>query len=335
MGETRVTGYGRLRSVASLLADLDDQLEHGTATALVPVATGFRPLDRILGGGLHPGALTIVGGAPGVGKTILALQWARHIARDGRHVAYVCYEHEEFELLLRLVVMEAGELAPELAETVGDDLATSAATAGSSLLDVLSRSGVGQEVLAALGAYADRLHLVRASGAHTGIAELAAMVRELADEPVALFVDYLQKVPVVPEPANEAEKVTLVTEALKDLALTEQVPVVAIAAVEMAGLKTRRVRMHHFRGSSALVFEADVALVVNEKANAVSKVHLAYDPVRASSFHDWVVLTVEKNRGGPNLVDLEYRKDFARFRFEPDGAIVTDQLVDERLDDDG
>jgi replicative DNA helicase len=109
--------------------------------------------------------------------------------------------------------------------------------------------------------------------------------------------------------------------------------VVAVVAVEMGGLKTRRVRMHHLRGSSALVFEADVAIVMNEKANAVSNVHLAYDPVRAATFHDFVVLTVEKNRGGPKLVDLEHRKDFEHYRFDPDGGMVEDQLVDERFDD--
>jgi replicative DNA helicase len=62
-------------------------------------------------------------------------------------------------------------------------------------------------------------------------------------------------------------------------------------------------------------------------------VHLSYDPIRSASFKDYVVISVEKNRGGPNLLDLEFRKDFSHFRFDPDGAFVSDKLVDERLDE--
>jgi replicative DNA helicase len=334
MSETPTWGRGELRPISKLLDQLDDELVHGEAAELVPVATGFSPLDRVLGGGLNPGALTIVGGAPGVGKTILGLQWARNIARNGQHVVYVCYEHEESELLLRLVSMEAAELDPELADTLRQGLATSAASAGSGLRTILADAGVGEEVLKRLDAYSERLHLVRASGAHTSAAELDRYVRDLQPHRPVLFVDYLQKVNVVPELPTESEKVTKVAEALKDLALEERIPVVAIAATDMAGLQTRRVRMHHFRGSSALVFESDVAIVMNDKSKAVSKVHLAYDPVRAATFRDWVVFTIEKNRGGPALVDLEHKKDFSHFRFDPEGGMVSDQLVDERMEDE-
>lgn len=333
MSGMTIRGQGQLRSVASLLKQRGAEGDGAAGADLMPVPTGFRPLDRVLGGGLRPGGLTVVGGAPGVGKTILALQWARNIARDGRHVVYVCYEHDETELVLRLLALEAAEHGDEgLADRIDRDLAATR-SAGRSLHELLSSSDVGRQLLEVVDAYAPRLHLVRASGGHTSVHDIAEHVGSVGDERPALFVDYLQKVAVIPEPATEAEKVTRVAEALKDLALTERIPVVAIVAVEMGGLKTRRVRMHHFRGSSALVFEADVALVMNEKANAVSNVHLAYDPVRAATFHDWVVVTVEKNRGGPKLIDLEHRKDFERYRFDPDGSLVEDQLVDERFDD--
>jgi hypothetical protein len=71
---------------------------------------------------------------------------------------------------------------------------------------------------------------------------------------------------------------------------------------------------------------------LNDKSQAVSKVHLAYDPVRAATFKHQVVFTVEKNRGGQAPLDLEFRKDFASYRFQTRGAFVSDRLVDERLD---
>ncbi|MBW3621279.1 MAG: AAA family ATPase [Actinobacteria bacterium] len=320
------------RSVAAVLRDVDDRLAGGDAGELATLATGFRPLDRILGGGLHPGGLTVLGGAPGVGKTIMALQWARNLARDGRPVIYACYEHEEAELLLRLLALE---LDHEVDDAPADvtALALAGASAASGIVDQLSRTRAGKDALERLGAYADRLHLVRASGTHTGVEELTDLVQRIGEPAPVLFVDYLQKVRVSPEPPTEAEKVRRSTEGLKELALSAGVPVVAVVATERAGIEARRTRMHHFRGSSAMAFEADVALVLNEKWNAVAKVHLAYDPLRAATFRDWVVVSIEKNRNGPSPVDVEFRKDFEHFRFDPDGGLVTDQLVDERLDE--
>lgn len=332
-GGGRTRGKGVLRQVSHVLTELDAELQAGTARDLVPVATGFTPLDMVLGGGLQAGALTLLGGGPGVGKTVMALQWARNIARDGTPVVYVCFEHDEHELLVRLVSMELEDVPDEVAEAVRGAVVTSAASAGHGLKEILSHAAAADEVLKRIDAYGDKLHLVRGAGAHTSVDGLAEFLDELGGDPPVLVVDYLQKLAVHPEPPTEAEKVTRTVEALKDLALDYHVPVVAVVAVEMAGLKDRRLRMHHFRGSSALVFEADVALVLANKIETLSKAHLAYDPLRAKTFRDWVVVTVEKNRGGPSHLDLEYRKDFSHFRFDPHGGIVQETLADERLDE--
>jgi replicative DNA helicase len=184
-------------------------------------------------------------------------------------------------------------------------------------------------------AYADRLVLVRGSGAHTTIEELAGLVERHREqsEGAVLFVDYLQKIPLQPEPAIESEKVTRTVEALKDLALEYRVPVILLSAVDAEGMRANRLRMYHLRGSSAIAFESDVVLMMNSKERAVSKIHLSYDSVRARGFRDWVVISIEKNRGGPNLIDLEFRKDFRHFRLDPDGGLVSEKLVDERSDE--
>jgi hypothetical protein len=71
--------------------------------------------------------------------------------------------------------------------------------------------------------------------------------------------------------------------------------------------------------------------MMNEKALAVSKAHSAFDAVRALEFNNQVVLSVDKNRGGPAPIDMEFTKDLAHFRLEPQGAIVEDRLVDTLL----
>lgn len=331
-------GSGAPRTVAGVLTDLDADIQAGRARDLIPVATGFGQLDHVLGGGIRAGDLTLFGGPPGVGKTVVTLQMARNVALGGGTAIYACYEHEEPALLARLLALELGELPR--AETQDTDLEKLrlgiqevAAGGTRSLQDVLESEGLIRRAYEHVEAYGTRLWLVRASGAHTGVGELEQMVRDRQGDggSVTLFVDYLQKIAVRPEPPDEAEKVTRSTEALKDLALSLKVPVVCVVAADREGLKSRRLRLHHLRGSSALAFESDVAIILNDKFSAVSKIHLAYDAVRAETFKDWVVFSIEKNRGGPALLDLEFRKDFVHYRFDPDGGMVAEKLVDERV----
>jgi replicative DNA helicase len=327
----------RAQSVTEVLSHLDDQLRAGDDAELRSVPTGFGILDDILGGGLRTGELLLLGGPPGVGKTITALQWAREVARSGRTAIFACYEHEPTTLLVRLLGLEAGEVGGE-ADAFARDLSSLLAegdASGRGLEVVLDEHSGGHDALERVKKYADRLVLVRASGAHTTTEEMAALVEQHrpGGKGAVLFVDYLQKIPLQPEPSTESEKVTRTVEAMKDLALEYHVPVILLSAVDAEGMRASRLRMYHLRGSSAIAFESDVVLMMNSKEKAVSKIHLSYDTVRARGFRDWVVVSIEKNRGGPNLIDLEFRKDFRHFRLDPDGGLVSEKLVDERLDE--
>ncbi len=63
--------------------------------------TGMRELDRVLGGGLVPGSLLLVGGDPGIGKSTLMLQLAIALSSEGRKVLYVSGEESEQQIRLR------------------------------------------------------------------------------------------------------------------------------------------------------------------------------------------------------------------------------------------
>src|SRR5204863_248606 len=76
--------------------------------------------------------------------------------------------------------------------------------------------------------------------------------RRSGERRMVLIVDYLQKVPQFPEPQTESEKVTYVVNGLKDIALSEKLPTIAIVAADKEGLKAARLRNHHLRGSSAI-----------------------------------------------------------------------------------
>ncbi len=65
------------------------------------MSTHMAELDRVLGGGIVPGSLTLVGGDPGIGKSTLLLQVCRHMAADGRKVLYISGEESLRQIKLR------------------------------------------------------------------------------------------------------------------------------------------------------------------------------------------------------------------------------------------
>jgi DNA repair protein RadA/Sms len=75
------------------------------------VAVGMPEFDAVLGGGLVPGSLTLVGGPPGAGKSTLMLQIAARLARQGE-VVYVCGEESAAQVKLR-AERTLGELGAE------------------------------------------------------------------------------------------------------------------------------------------------------------------------------------------------------------------------------
>jgi DNA repair protein RadA/Sms len=65
------------------------------------VSTGIGELDRVLGGGVVPGSLVLIGGDPGVGKSTLLLQAARALATAMPPVLYVSAEESAAQVKLR------------------------------------------------------------------------------------------------------------------------------------------------------------------------------------------------------------------------------------------
>lgn len=75
-------------------------------------STGIAELDRVLGGGLVRGSVTLLGGEPGAGKSTLLLQAAQALARSGRTVLYVSAEESPGQVRLR--AERLGALADDL-----------------------------------------------------------------------------------------------------------------------------------------------------------------------------------------------------------------------------
>jgi DNA repair protein RadA/Sms len=76
------------------------------------VPSGSAELDRVLGGGLVPGSVTLLGGEPGIGKSTLLLQVASEVAKTGMRALYVSAEESPHQVRRR--AQRLGALAPRL-----------------------------------------------------------------------------------------------------------------------------------------------------------------------------------------------------------------------------
>jgi len=73
----------------------------GTQCPPPRLSTGISEFDRVLGGGVVAGSLTLVGGDPGIGKSTLMLQISHHLARSGGNVLYVSGEESFTQARIR------------------------------------------------------------------------------------------------------------------------------------------------------------------------------------------------------------------------------------------
>lgn len=85
---------GRQRQKAQKLSDISMKEEE-------KLLTHMSELDRVLGGGIVPGSLTLVGGDPGIGKSTLLLQVCRELSADGQKVLYISGEESLKQIKIR------------------------------------------------------------------------------------------------------------------------------------------------------------------------------------------------------------------------------------------
>ncbi|HZI81302.1 MAG TPA: DNA repair protein RadA [Vicinamibacterales bacterium] len=88
--------YAQLGAASS--AKLYSEVEAAQAERL---SSGIEEFDRVLGGGIVPGSLVLLGGEPGIGKSTLLLQAAAHFARDVGPVLYASGEESEHQVKSR------------------------------------------------------------------------------------------------------------------------------------------------------------------------------------------------------------------------------------------
>jgi DNA repair protein RadA/Sms len=144
-------------------------LSEVAASSRERLRTGIGELDRVLGGGLVPGSLVLLGGSPGIGKSTLTNMVLGHLARSGASTLYVSGEESAEQVRLRAERLGADALrVPIVAETDLDGI-----------LEVLSEHAPQACVIDSVQTL-NAADLSGAPGSVGQVREVAARVMELA-----------------------------------------------------------------------------------------------------------------------------------------------------------
>ncbi len=279
-----IKGFVPLKESLAESFDRIDEL-HKSGVGLRGVKSGFTDLDNILSG-MQASNLLILAARPGQGKTALIVNIAQNIAVvDKKPVGIFSLEMSQEELVDRLLVGQADVDAWRLK------------TGRLSETDFAKLSE-------AMGVLADApIFIDDTPGASVSQIRTKARRLQLERNASIVIVDYLQLVDPGKHYDNRVQEVSIVSQALKNLARELKIPVLAVSqlsrAVEHRGEK--RPQLADLRESGAIEQDADVVMFLYRPDAEISNVMQTK-------------LLIAKHRNGPmGEIDLLFRGDRIRF----------------------
>ena len=246
-------------------------------------ASGTGELDRVLGGGIVPGSVILLGGDPGIGKSTLLLQLAAHVAAS-RPVLYASGEESVAQVALR--AQRLG-LAPDALGVVAEtDLAPILALAAERRVAVL---------------VIDSIQTVQCGGAGVG-AGAVSQLRECTQQLVRFAKEGGTAVIIIGHVTKEGM--------IAGPRLLEHLVDTVLYFESEAGSRFRIVRAtkNRFGAANELGFFAMTASGLREVRNPAA-IFLARAPVPAPGS----IVTVTRDGGRPLLIELQALVDRMRF----------------------
>lgn len=227
-----------VEKLSTILLRVQEEWEHPKPV----ISTPFPGLDYLMLGGFRPGELTILGARPGMGKSALALEMTRHVARHGHPVLFVSREMSGEALARRLLAQE-GRLD-------AGTLRTGKHTDWTRVTAAINR-------VYGLPAYiTERPRTVQA---------ITQAVREV---PSCAFVvvDYLQ-ILSAPGVKDRRQQVETISAGLKQMALECKVPVFVLSSLSRPDSKAKQTApgMASLRDSGALEHDADTVMLLHRE----------------------------------------------------------------------
>ena len=241
----RIHGYREQQSMAGRMAAIRERIRHNRLFA----STGFKNLDKILGGGLYPG-LYIMGAISAAGKTTFSLQVADAVARQGRDVLLFSLEMSEAELAAKSISRIMAD---------GNARATTREILLGSSYDAARQAAI-DDAWKEYAKYADHIFIMEGQGdvtVSTIRERVEAHFKQTGCLPLVL-VDYLQIIAGDPRHTDK-QKADMAVVELKRLSRDFDIPVWAVSSFNRENY-SNDVSLTSFKESGAIEYGSDVLL---------------------------------------------------------------------------
>ena len=255
---------------------------------MVGVPTGFIELDELTHG-FHPGQLIIVAARPAVGKSTIALDFARHAAvKANKPTIFFSLEMGRAEIAMRLLSAESNIY-----------------------LQNMRKGAIGDNEWARLAQVRGQINdapLYIDDSPNLTLVEIRAKCRRLAQR-VGLkmvVIDYIQLMTSGKKVESRQQEVSEFSRALKLLAKELQVPVIALSQLNRQAEQTKdkKPEISHLRESGSLEQDADVVILLHREGIGER------DHPRAGEAD----IILAKQRSGPTgTVTVAFQGQYSRF----------------------
>jgi DNA primase len=276
-----------------------EDLERDISTMSTGLSTGYNKLDELFR--IPAGALSIVAGRPGQGKTSLQLNLLLKMATAYRDKAFYFYSYEEAArpLALKLIMILAGKVLHDRFNL------------GAYTNYLKEKRGTEKAIEEAISEYQEltssgRLWLM---DSRLSAEDLASTIGHLARrrEVGAVLVDYIQKVPLQkPIQGQRYLEIKRVSELLLEQAVSQDIAIILGAQLGRASGSESKVRLDNLRESGDI--EQDANLVLGLYSEALEKAEETDQKGQANTVP--LQITVLKNRQG--VAGLSQSLDFER-----------------------
>ena len=266
--------YVRLSEVLQpTVEEIERSGSHDGDTAGVP--TGFFEFDELTNG-LHPGQMIVIAARPGVGKSTLALDFARSAAIDhGQTTVIFSLEMGRLELTTRLLSAESGIPLQKLRQGKLDD-----------------ERGDWTTLANTMGKINDAPLFIDDSP-NMALTEIRAKCRRLKQQHdlKMVVIDYLQLMTSGKRVESRQQEVTEFSRSLKLLAKELEVPVIALSQLNRSSEQRndKRPMVSDLRESGSIEQDADMVLLIHRED--------MYD--KESPHAGEAIIMVAKHRNGP------------------------------------
>lgn len=310
----------------ALLAKLTD-------TSNIYYETGFPKLDKMLGGGLEPGALVILGGQAGMGKTTLALQMAYNISKQyKKDVLFLALEMTDFQMQVKLLSMLTADISLHRAGNQTSPLSVQQIRT-SQKWDALSQDEADLYLDAACEMQrTPHLFIQSPKGKATAetVKECVARHKAMTGITPIVFVDYLQYIKPDKQTVTDKQAIDNAIEALKAISIEYDTPVVALSSLSRNAYQSPSISAA--KGSGEIEYTASTVLMLTLPTGVTETEARSIDskksgiPGRFFPSTKRLQLTAVKNRSASNncymLLDFLEEYNYFTESEQPKGRII-------------